>query len=119
MKAKLVKYPYNEKKYRWDTWKLGEEFQYFWDESLPNNFETIEPYIKKDIPVSSTQYGRINLLSNSNSFGYSDKTITKGGTIGLVDNNWFVVKKDITNDIDGTCYLYYTYTKNVYYNAHA
>lgn len=48
MKAKLVKYPFNEKKYRWDTYKLGKEFEYYWDESLPNNFETIEPYIKAE-----------------------------------------------------------------------
>lgn len=46
MKAKLVKYPFNEKKCRWDTYKLGKEFEYYWDESLPNNFTTIEPYIK-------------------------------------------------------------------------
>ena len=46
MKAKLVKYPFNEKKYRWDTYKAGREFQYFWDESLPKNFDTIEPYIE-------------------------------------------------------------------------
>lgn len=46
MKAKLVKYPYSEKKYRWDTWYQGKEFEYFWDESLPNNFETIEPYLE-------------------------------------------------------------------------
>ena len=48
MKAKLVKYPFDEKKYRWDTWYQGKEFEYFWDESLPNNFETIEPYIKTE-----------------------------------------------------------------------
>lgn len=46
MKAKLVKYPFDKKKYRWDTWAQGKEFEYYWDESLPNNFETIEPYIE-------------------------------------------------------------------------
>lgn len=63
MKAKLVKYPFDEKKYRWDTYKLGKEFEYYWDESLPNNFRTIEPYIKIENYVydENKDYGYIKL----------------------------------------------------------
>lgn len=28
MKAKLVKYPFNKKRYRWDEFKQGKEFEY-------------------------------------------------------------------------------------------
>ena len=74
MKAKLVKYPYDEKKYRWDTWYQGKEFEYFWDESLPNNFETIEPYFKADYVDTSSNhnYGYVNLTGEPNEDeGYS------------------------------------------------
>lgn len=46
MKSKLVKYPFDEKKYRWDTQKMGKEFEYSWDVSRPNNYEEITPFIK-------------------------------------------------------------------------
>jgi hypothetical protein len=47
MKSKLVKYPYKDgKRYRWDTYKMGKKFEYSWDQSEPNNFETITPYIE-------------------------------------------------------------------------
>lgn len=49
MKAKLVRYPFNDgKRFRWDTYKMGKKFEYTWQKSLPNNFDYITPYIKTD-----------------------------------------------------------------------
>lgn len=49
MKSKLVRYPFNDgKRYRWDTYQMGKKFEYSWDESIPQNFETITPYIKAE-----------------------------------------------------------------------
>ena len=45
MKAKLVKYPYSEKKYRWDYKEMGKTFEYSWLKSDNASFETIAPYI--------------------------------------------------------------------------
>ena len=79
MKAKLVKYPYDEKKYRWDTWYQGKEFEYFWDESLPNNFDTIEPYFETK-PKRYGDFAYININSNSNDNGYSNIDISSSFT---------------------------------------
>lgn len=69
MKSKLVKYPFNDgKRYRWDTYKMGKKFEYTWEQSEPNNFNTITPYIKTeefDNDPNAT-YGVIDLTSNSN-----------------------------------------------------
>ena len=61
MKAKLVKYPFNEKKYRWDTYKAGREFQYFWDKSAPKDYNTIQPYIKVEDYDKSIHSGYVPL----------------------------------------------------------
>lgn len=79
MKSKLVKYPFSEKKYRWDTWEQGKEFEYYWDESLPNNFETIEPYIGyEDLPRNVENnwynYGIINLINDDVNSRFTDTT---------------------------------------------
>lgn len=69
MKAKLVKYPYDEKKYRWDTWYQGKEFRYYWDESLPNNFETIEPYIETEEYNSEEHTGEYKVINYNEEIG--------------------------------------------------
>lgn len=46
MKSKLVKYPFDEKKYRWDTHKMGKTFEYSWERTTPNNYDTLTPYIE-------------------------------------------------------------------------
>ena len=75
MKAKLVKYPYDKKKYRWDNWYQVKEFEYFWDESLPNNFETIEPYIKTEtIDYTNNKYGFL-LNKPFNTLSYDSETL--------------------------------------------
>ena len=74
MKAKLVKYPFDEKKYRWDTWYQGKEFRYYWDESLPNNFETIEPYIETE-RKGTGNYGFISLDNSPTDKVYDDYEI--------------------------------------------
>ena len=56
MKSKLVKYPFNDgKRYRWDTYKMGKKFEYTWEQSEPNNYETITPYIKAEPYSANTQ----------------------------------------------------------------
>lgn len=47
MKSKLIRYPFSDgKRFRWDTKKMGKQFQYGWQKSLPNNYSTITPYIE-------------------------------------------------------------------------
>lgn len=91
MKSKLVKYPFDEKKYRWDTWYQGKEFKYYWDESLPNNFETIEPYIKtKDVTIDDIKNNAaiINLTYNNEDYG---KRLEEGvGSNKIITDEKFV-----------------------------
>lgn len=124
MKAKLVKYPYSEKKYRWDTWYQGKEFQYFWDESLPNNFETIEPYIKKEritapLVLNESEYGVVSLSHNidtniANAFKREIPTTTdavSSFTNGepIAGNNAFAIKYQNNDIVDHCeCEVYYT-----------
>lgn len=86
MKAKLVKYPFDEKKYRWDTYAQEKEFEYYWDESLPKNFDTIEPYIKVEEydPAKLDFYGypdldEIQAGLTSGISAYQEKTIGNAG----------------------------------------
>lgn len=97
MKAKLVKYPFNEKKYRWDTWYQGKEFEYFWDESLPNNFDTIEPYFKLKDSTDVSSIGYIDLKKNATDIAYKDRTISVSGDFRCNDKNYYIVKKDLSN----------------------
>lgn len=57
MKSKLVKYPFNDgKRYRWDTYKMGKQFQYYWDKTPDAQFSTITPYIKTEPFDASTAF---------------------------------------------------------------
>lgn len=57
MKSKLVKYPFNDgKRYRWDTYKMGKRFEYTWEQSEPQNYSTITPYIKTEEISNANKY---------------------------------------------------------------
>lgn len=116
MKAKLVKYPFNEKKYRWDTYKLGKEFEYYWDESLPNNFETIEPYIKTKSSTGVNTVGYIDLLQNPTENAYANRTIgIKTNSLRIVNDDFYLVKKDLTNYLQKTFYFGRSYSQTIYH----
>ena len=76
MKSKLVKYPFSEKKYRWDTHEFSKEFEYSWDKSVDNNYSTITPYVETE-PFDSTStysvgygiYGEYDTPSYSTTIG--------------------------------------------------
>lgn len=77
MKAKIVRYPFNDgKRYRWDTYQMGKKFEYSWEESIPQNFETVTPYIKYT-PIAeydtSKAYAQIDIKDAdwANGFSYS------------------------------------------------
>lgn len=98
MKAKLVKYPFNEKKYRWDTYAQEKEFEYYWDESLAKNFDTIEPYIKVEpFEYDPTKiYAKILLNKNAiKEEAYSRRTFTVNNTIQT--NGWYYSGENVTN----------------------
>lgn len=97
MKSKLVKYPFDEKKYRWDTHKMGKTFEYSWDKSLPKNFNTITPYIKAD-------YLKDYMRDNPNAII---------GKIGLGTN---VLNYDI-NNYSATGSIYYSWSNQRYYTV--
>lgn len=54
MKAKLVKYPFNKKKYRWDTYKQGKKFLYTWKKSAIKDWDKILPYYTYDSFINNT-----------------------------------------------------------------
>jgi hypothetical protein len=57
MKSKLVKYPFNEKKWRWDIWKLGRKFEYSWNKEPNANYSSVEPYFEyKDVEDDKNYY---------------------------------------------------------------
>lgn len=71
MKSKLVRYPFNDgKRYRWDTYKMGKKFEYYWEQSEPNNYDTITPYIKYSPVVKngSKNYGFLNMAKDAPSY---------------------------------------------------
>ena len=85
MKSKLVKYPFNDgKRYRWDTYKMGKRFEYTWEQSKPNNFQTITPYIKAEpfIYDANATYGLINTEDPD----WSDGFITSVGASNAIGN---------------------------------
>ena len=102
MKAKLVKYPFNDgKRYRWDTYKMGKKFQYSWDESEEPNYKKLVPFLK----ASNNDYSNdadtvaINIQDNvMTPFEYSmtNPVITGGKTFApiiseaTVDKDWDV-----------------------------
>lgn len=45
MKAKLIKYPFDKKKYRWNTYEQGREFEYTWNRYKTTPFNHISPYL--------------------------------------------------------------------------
>lgn len=65
MKSKLVKYPFDEKKYRWDTHKMGKTFEYSWDETEPGDYTEINPYIEGELYRFNTNK-RYIILDGSN-----------------------------------------------------
>ena len=86
MKSKLVKYPYKDgKRYRWDTYKMGKKFEYTWEQSEPNNYETITPYIKAE--------------------QYNPETLVPG-EYGLVDITGTDISNNIINSIGGINHFY-------------
>lgn len=62
MKAKLIRYPYQKKKYRWDRYYMGKEFQYSWYKSVLKDWDKILPY-----------------------YTYSQVNSAYGSTVGVVD----------------------------------
>ncbi|MBO7734872.1 MAG: hypothetical protein J6S67_20090 [Methanobrevibacter sp.] len=56
MKAKLVRYPFNDgKRFRWDTYKMGKKFEYTWRRYMNGEYEDISPYIKA-APFDEEEY---------------------------------------------------------------
>ena len=77
MKSKLVRYPFNDgKRYRWDTYQMGKKFEYSWEESIPQNFTTVTPYVKYT-PITeydtSKAYAQIDIKDAdwANKFSYT------------------------------------------------
>ena len=107
MKAKLVKYPFNEKKYRWDTYKAGREFQYTWDESLPKNFNRLDPFIKyKQVDNEEGKlFGYVNLATDPTTHQGAYRDLVNYQMVNgvkapsqKVKSNWFITDEyDLTN----------------------
>jgi len=63
MKAKLIKYPFDIKKYRWNKYAQGKTFEFTW-QARNYGFDSIRPYLKSkhadstivDVPYYNTQY---------------------------------------------------------------
>lgn len=76
MKSKLVKYPFNDgKRYRWDTWKMGKEFEYSWRKIALGDYDSIAPYIKTE-PFNTNsfnngEYAVVDLSKNIDAFDWN------------------------------------------------
>ena len=92
MKSKLIRYPFDEKKYRWDYWNMGKVFEYTWEKGGTKNFDTVNPYIAVE-PYqydSSKTYYYTDIV-NPNKFLYDnlrkDENIGKRIEIHNIENS--------------------------------
>ena len=66
MKAKVVQYPFNHKRFEWDTFTLNKKFEYSWSRQLVANYSTMAPYIKTEQQdPASNDYAYIDLAHDS------------------------------------------------------
>ena len=101
MKSKLVKYPFNEKRYRWDTHTMGKTFEYSWNRQIPGatSYQDIFPYIKfETVPKSQ-------ILANPDDYGYIDLTYVNfapqvRAMTGVTPNVTYMIRLSDWPDID-------------------
>lgn len=64
MKAKLVKYPFDNKKYQWNQYKMGKEFEYTWFKSVLKDWKSVRPYYTygeiKNLKAAPEVYGTVD-----------------------------------------------------------
>ena len=80
MKAKLVRYPFNDgKRFRWDTYKMGKKFEYTWRQYINGDYQDISPFIKAEPfdeqAFNNGDYAYVDLSQNNEAVDYSSLTI--------------------------------------------
>jgi hypothetical protein len=78
MKAKLVKYPFNKKKYRWDTYKQGKEFEYTWSQGAIKTYDYLRPYAVQSPINYNLDYGVEDRRATTADLGFTISATPNG-----------------------------------------
>ena len=103
MKAKLVKYPFNDgKRYRWDTYKMGKKFEYSWDESEEPNYEKLVPFLKASNQDYSSDADTVAINLQDNVMTPFEYRMTKPAIIGGKTFTPAIAERAVNKDWDVT-----------------
>lgn len=72
MRAKLVKYPFDKKKYRWNIYEQGREFEYTWERYKTTPFDHVRPYMIGNRGSDGVRKGAYDFTANNHpTVGYT------------------------------------------------